>query len=221
MTYAFPFMNRFYGKSGLLNMIIFSVSALLIDGKCVMLLYFVVRVIPVKSGHGHFGQNQNKKIISRLKIVYINNILFIYTIFRTFSHQKTNLTEMTMTEFDRIFVVVKKSAFTLLITKIVVNVIYIYSATYSTVSCHFRTALLNKLPPFLNKQPKNVVSLQKKSSISAKYLSKLNILHSICIFFASSTKGSVTRASLVEDLAMKHMALTSLTSLNSLTSPFV
>ena len=117
MTYAFPFMNRFYGKSGLLNMIIFSVSALLIDGKCVMLLYFVVRVIPVKSGHGHFGQNQNKKIISRLKIVYINNILFIYTIFRTFSHQKTNLTEMTMTEFDRIFVVVKKSAFTLLITK--------------------------------------------------------------------------------------------------------
>ena len=48
MTYAFPFMNRFYGKSGLLNMIIFSVSALLIDCKCVMLLYFVVRVIPVK-----------------------------------------------------------------------------------------------------------------------------------------------------------------------------
>ena len=162
MTYAFPFMNRFYGKSGLLNMIIFSVSALLIDGKCVMLLYFVVRVIPVKSGHGHFGQNQNKKIISRLKIVYINNILFIYTIFRTFSLQKTNLTEMTMTEFDRIFVVVKKSAFTLLITKIVVNVIYIYSATYSTVSCHFRTALLNKLPPFLNKQPKNVLSLQRQ-----------------------------------------------------------
>ncbi len=25
MTFAFPFMNRFYGKSGLLNMIIFSV----------------------------------------------------------------------------------------------------------------------------------------------------------------------------------------------------
>ena len=42
MTYAFPFMNRFYGKSGLLNMIIFSVSALLIDGKCVMLLYFTL-----------------------------------------------------------------------------------------------------------------------------------------------------------------------------------
>ena len=78
MTFAFSFMNRFYGKSGLLNMIIFSVSALLIDGKCVMLLYFVVRVIPVKSGHGHFGQNQNKKIISRLKIVYINNIYYLY-----------------------------------------------------------------------------------------------------------------------------------------------
>ena len=43
-----------------------------------MLLYFVVRVIPVKSGHGHFGQNQNKKIISRLKIVYINNIYYLY-----------------------------------------------------------------------------------------------------------------------------------------------
>ena len=42
MTFAFPFMNRFYGKSGLLNMIIFSVSALLIDGKCVKLLYFVI-----------------------------------------------------------------------------------------------------------------------------------------------------------------------------------
>ena len=38
-------------------------------------------------------------------------------------------------------------------------------------------------------------SLQKKSCISAKYSSKLDILHSICIFFASSTKGSVTRAS--------------------------
>ena len=69
---------------------------------------------------------------------------------------------MTMTEFDRIFVVVKKSAFTLLITKIVVNVIYIYSATYSTVSCHFWPALLNKLPPFLNKQPKNVLSLHRQ-----------------------------------------------------------
>mgnify|MGYP000511885871 CR=1 FL=1 len=105
MTYAFPFMNRFYGKSGLLNMIIFSVSALLIDCKCVMLLYFVVRVIPVKSGHGHFGQNQNKKIISRLKIVYINNIYYLYILsLELFSHQKTNLTEMTMTEFDRDFV---------------------------------------------------------------------------------------------------------------------
>ena len=42
ITFAFSFMNRFYGKSGLLNMIIFSVSALLIDGKRVMLLYFVI-----------------------------------------------------------------------------------------------------------------------------------------------------------------------------------
>ena len=40
MTYAFPFMNRFYGKSGLLNMIIFSVFVLLIDDECVILLYF-------------------------------------------------------------------------------------------------------------------------------------------------------------------------------------
>jgi hypothetical protein len=70
-----------------------------------MLLYFVVRVIPVKSGHGHFGQNQKKKIISRLKIVYINNIYYLYILsLELFSHQKTNLTEMTMTEFDRDFV---------------------------------------------------------------------------------------------------------------------
>ena len=70
-----------------------------------MLLYFVVRVIPVKSDHGHFGQNQNKKIISRLKIVYINNIYYLYILsLELFSHQKTNLTEMTMTEFDRDFV---------------------------------------------------------------------------------------------------------------------
>ena len=75
-----------------------------------MLLYFVVRVIPVKSGHGHFGQNQNKKIISRLKIVYINNIYYLYILsLELFFHQKTNLTEMTMTEMtmtevDRDFV---------------------------------------------------------------------------------------------------------------------
>jgi hypothetical protein len=68
----------------------------------------------------------------------------------------------------------------------------------------------------LNKQPKNVLSLQKKSStrqfesklslrsfafslkkkscISAKYSSKLDILHSICIFFAPSTKESAQGA---------------------------
>ena len=81
-----------------------------------MLLYFVVRVIPVKSGHGHFGQNQNKKIISRLKIVYINNNYLYILSLELFFHQKTNLTEMTMTEFDRIFVVVKRTALLLLIT---------------------------------------------------------------------------------------------------------
>ena len=81
-----------------------------------MLLYFVVRVIPVKSGHGHFGQNQNKKIISRLKIVYINNYYLYILSLELFFHQKTNLTEMTMTEFDRIFVVVKRTALLLLIT---------------------------------------------------------------------------------------------------------
>ena len=38
--------------------------------------------VSVKFGHGHFGQIRflmGKKV---LKIVYINNILFIYTIFR-------------------------------------------------------------------------------------------------------------------------------------------
>ena len=119
-----------------------------------MLLYFVVRVIPVKSGHGHFGQNQNKKIISRLKIVYINNIYYLYILsLELFSHQKTNLTEMTMTEFDRDFVlhfdncpgkmtlflfrtvliVHEKESYT---PKIGVCVFYTYTATYSTVSCH-------------------------------------------------------------------------------------
>ena len=54
--------------------------------------------------NGHFGQNQNQKIISRLKIVYINNILFIYTIFRTFfSHQISSLTTLTMTTLTTIY----------------------------------------------------------------------------------------------------------------------
>ena len=101
---------------------------------------------------------------------------------------------MTMTEFDRIFVVVKEQLY-FINHKIVVNVFRTYSATYSTVSCHFRTALLNKLPPFLNKLPKNVLSLQKKSCISAKYSSRLDILHSICIFFAPSTNESAQGAS--------------------------
>ena len=36
--------------------------------KCNLFYLALFRVIPVKSGHGHFGQNQNKKIISRLKM---------------------------------------------------------------------------------------------------------------------------------------------------------
>ena len=32
------------------------------------LVVWIFRVIPVKFGHGHFGQNQNKKIIPRLKM---------------------------------------------------------------------------------------------------------------------------------------------------------
>ena len=79
--------------------------------KCNLFYLNLFKVIPIKSGHGHFGQNQNKKIISRLKIVYINNIHYLYILsLELFSHQKTNLTEMTMTEFDRIFVVVKRTA---------------------------------------------------------------------------------------------------------------
>ena len=42
--------------------------------------------------------------------------------------------------------------------------------------------------------PQNVVSLRKKSCISAKYSSKLDILHSICIFFAPSTNENAIRA---------------------------
>ena len=58
--------------------------------------------------------------------------------------------------------------------KIEVYVFRTYTATYSTISCHFCPALLNKLPPFLNKQPKNVLSLQKKSSIR-QFESKLSL----------------------------------------------
>ena len=77
----------------------------------------------------------------------------------------------------------------------------------------------------MNKQPKNVLSLQKKSStrqfesklslrsfafslqkkrcISAKYSSKLDILHSICIFFAPSIKESAQGASLGASITTK------------------
>ena len=75
---CFPFHEQILKKVWTSEYDYFSVFVLLIDGKCVMLLYFMLEVIPVKSGHGHFGQNQNQKIISRLKIVYINNIYYLY-----------------------------------------------------------------------------------------------------------------------------------------------
>ena len=67
-------------------------------------------------------------------------------------------------------------------------------ATCETILGVFRGPA-KQIPPKICIFLKNVVSLQKKTCISAKYSSKLDILHSICIFFASSTKGSVTRAS--------------------------
>ena len=71
----------------------------------------VVKVVMVKVVKLDFW-----KYFSRLKIVYINNIYYLYILsLELFSHQKTNLTEMTMTEFDRIFVVVKRTALLLLI----------------------------------------------------------------------------------------------------------
>ena len=70
--------------------------------------------------------------------------------------------------------------------KIDVYVIYTYTTTYIAASFLSFAVLLNK--SFLNKQPKNVVSLQKKSGISAKYSSKLDILHSICISFAEEKR---------------------------------
>ena len=69
--------------------------------KCNLFYLNLFKVIPIKSGHGHFGQNQNKKIISRYvnksfcvivilchfrfwkrKVLYIINkyIIFIYYI---------------------------------------------------------------------------------------------------------------------------------------------
>ena len=99
MTYAFPFMNRFYGKSGLLNMIIFSVSALLIDGKCVMLLYFVVCTLCLCFIHIiTFRKRTNNPLTlsflsksflsfsilkmkkSSIKNIYINIYLYIYSL---------------------------------------------------------------------------------------------------------------------------------------------
>ena len=116
MTCAFPFMNRFYGKSGLLNMIIFSVSALLIDGKCVMLLYFVVCALCLCFIHIiTFRKRTNNPLTlsflsksflsfsilkmkkSSIKNIYIN--IFIYILYRgekCFCFLK--MTKMTLTK---------------------------------------------------------------------------------------------------------------------------
>ena len=79
--------------------------------------------------------------------------------------------KMTLFLFRTGLIVHEKESYT---PKFKVYVFHIYSATYSTVSCRFWPALLNKLPPFLNKQPKNVVSLQKKSS-TRQFESKLSL----------------------------------------------
>ena len=119
MTYAFPFMNRFYGKSGLLNMIIFSVSALLIDGKCVMLLYFVVCALCLCFIHIiTFRKRTNNPLTlsflsksflsfsilkmkkSSIKNIYINIFIYIFfievkSVFVFLKMTKMTLTKMT------------------------------------------------------------------------------------------------------------------------------
>ena len=44
--------------------------------KCNLFYLNLFKVIPIKSGHGHFGQNQNKKIISR----YVNKSFCVIVI---------------------------------------------------------------------------------------------------------------------------------------------
>ena len=121
---------------------------------------------------------------------------------------------MTLFLFRTILIVHEKESYA---PKFKVYVFRTYTATYSTVSCHSCPIFAYQVITDLNKQPKNVLYLQKKSStrqfesklslrsfafslkkkscISAKYLSKLNILHSICIFFAPSTNESAQGAS--------------------------
>ena len=62
------------------------------------LLVWIFRVNCGQSGHGQSGQTRNLMRKKVLKIVYINNILFIYTIFRREKYfQKSSLTTLTMT----------------------------------------------------------------------------------------------------------------------------
>ena len=79
--------------------------------------------------------------------------------------------KMTLFLFRTILIVHEKESYT---PKFKVCVFHTYTTTYITVSCHFWPVLFNKLPPFLNKQPKNVVSLQKKSS-TRQFESKLSL----------------------------------------------
>ena len=67
--------------------------------------------------------------------------------------------KMTLFLFRTILIVHEKESYT---PKFKVYVFRTYTATYSTISYHFWPVLFNKLPPFLNKQPKNVVSLHRQ-----------------------------------------------------------
>ena len=59
---------------------------------------WIFRVNCGQSGHGQSGQTRNLMREKVLKIVYINNLLFIYTIFRREKYfQKSSLTTLTMT----------------------------------------------------------------------------------------------------------------------------
>ena len=72
------------------------------------LLVWIFRLNCGQSGHGQSGQTRNLMREKVLKIVYINNILFIYTIFRREKYfQKSSLTTLTMTTLT-IFVLFPK-----------------------------------------------------------------------------------------------------------------
>ena len=62
------------------------------------LLVWIFRVNCGQSGHGQSGQTRNLMREKVLKIVYKNNKLFIYSIFRREKYfQKSSLTTLTMT----------------------------------------------------------------------------------------------------------------------------